>query len=256
MSITGRETEMGRMAGKRVWVTAAANGIGRACAERIADEGADVFATDIDGAGLDGLPNSVRRHVVDATDAPSVARFGADSGPFDSVVHCVGWVHQGALLDCGTEDWARSFRINVDTFYHLLQAVLPAMRERGSGSIVCIASVAGSIKGLPARAAYGATKAAMLGLVKSVACDYVADGVRANAVCPGTVVSPSLLARVDALGREVGSREAAMDRFVGRQPMGRLGEPDEIAELALYLASDASRFMTGQFLTIDGGISI
>lgn len=245
-----------RLANKRVWVTAAANGIGRATASLCAKEGAKVFATDIDAAGLATLGAAITTSLLDATDGAATAAYAASLGDIDAAIHCVGWVHQGAVLDCSPEDWRRSFQLNVDTFYNLLRAVLPGFLARRSGSVLCIASVASSIKGLPARAAYGASKAAMLGLVKATAADTVGAGVRVNAVCPGTVLSPSLLDRVDALDAELGGNGEAMDRFVARQPMGRLGNSEEIAEMCLYLASDASRFVTGQFLTIDGGISI
>ena len=244
------------LAGKRIWITAAANGIGRACAERFVAEGASVFATDIDADGLQTLDACPNRAVLDSTDARAVANYAARVGHLDAVVHCVGTVHNGRVLDCTAADWARSFDVNVHSFFHLLHAVLPSMIEARAGSIVCIASIASSLKGLPNRAAYGATKAALIGLVKSVAADFVSHGVRANAVCPGTVTSPSLLGRVEELGREVGGSDEAMAMFVARQPMGRLGTPEEIAGLCLYLASDESRFVTGQALAIDGGITI
>jgi len=247
---------MSRLTGKRVWVTAAANGIGRACAERFAAEGARVFATDVHAEGLASLPADVDHASLDSTDPAAVAAYAAGTGAFDAVVHCVGYVHQGSVLECDAPTWARSFEVNVHSFYHLLQAVLPPMVAARAGSIVCISSIASSIKGLPNRAAYGATKAALIGLTKSVAADYAGEGVRANAVCPGTVASPSLMHRVEDLGREVGGSDEAMAMFVARQPMGRLGTPEEIAGLCLYLASDESRFVTGQAYAIDGGITI
>ena len=247
---------MSRLAGKHIWVTAAANGIGRACAERFLVEGARVSATDIDLEGLGTLPDPVARAALDSTDADAVRAYAAGLGPLDAVVHCVGTVHHGSVLGCDAAAWRRSFEVNVDSFYHLLQAVLPAMLEARAGSIVCISSIASSLKGLPNRAAYGASKAALIGLVKSVAADFVGHGIRANAVCPGTVSSPSLLGRVEELGREVGGSDEAMAMFVARQPMGRLGTPDEVAQLCLFLASDESRFVTGQAYAVDGGATI
>ena len=247
---------MTTLAGKRIWVTAAANGIGRACAERFQSEGAEVFATDIDGDGLKALPSPLRTAALDSGDPLAVAAYARDIGPLDGVMHCVGAVHHGTVLDCDDADWHAQFRINVDSFYYLLHGVLPAMIDRRAGSIACISSVASSVKGLPMRASYGATKAALIGLVKSVAADYVGIGIRANAVCPGSVTSPSLLDRVNQLGREVGSSEEAMSMFVARQPMGRLGTPEEVASLCRSLMSDESRFVTGQAYAIDGGMTI
>ncbi len=246
---------LARLAGKTIWVTAAAAGIGRACAALFAAEGARVFATDVDSAGLSTL-KGVQKSVLDATDAGAVTAFAAGLPPIDAAVHCVGWVHHGTVLDCELEDWRRSFTVNVESFYHLARTVLPAMIQANSGSIQCIASVASSLKGLPNRAAYGASKAALLGLVKSIAADWVASGIRVNAVCPGTVESPSLLQRVEAAGRAGNGTAEAMARFVERQPMGRLGTPEEVALLCLYLASDESRFVTGQFFAVDGGMLI
>ena len=247
---------MGRLAGKRIWVTAAANGIGRACAEQFATEGATVFATDVDGAALATLGRAVTHAALDSTDPGAVRAYAIRAGPIDAVVHCVGMVHHGSVLDCSAADWRRSFEVNVDSFYHLLQAVLPPMIAARAGSIVCISSIASSLKGLPNRAAYGATKAALIGLVKATAADFVAHGIRVNAVCPGTVTSPSLLGRVEELGREVGGSDEAMAMFVARQPMGRLGTTDEVARLCLFLASDESSFVTGQAYAVDGGATI
>jgi 2-keto-3-deoxy-L-fuconate dehydrogenase len=248
---------MGRMAGKRVLVTAASQGIGRACAEKIYAEGAQVCATDIDESGLADLSAiGISTALVDGTDPHAVADFFAGAPSFDAVVHCIGSVHHGSVLQCNESAWHQSFHVNVDSFYYILQNALPGMLAAKSGSIVCISSVASSIKGLPNRAAYGSTKAAVIGLVKSVAADFVAQGIRCNAVCPGTITSPSLLERVDTLGRDLGSTGMAMEAFVSRQPMGRLGTTDEVAALCLYLASDESAFVTGQALSIDGGMTI
>ena len=247
---------MTTLAGKRIWVTAAANGIGRACVEQFRSEGAHVFATDIDAANLRTLPPGIETLALDSVDPVAVAEHAGKLGALDGIMHCVGAVHHGSVLDCDEADWQRQFRVNVDSFYYLLRATLPAMIDRRAGSIVCVSSVASSIKGMPVRAAYGATKAALIGLVKSVAADYVSFGIRANAVCPGTVTSPSLLGRVDELGREVGGTEQAMARFVARQPMGRLGTPAEVAGLCAFLMSDLSAFVTGQAYAIDGGMTI
>ena len=215
-----------------------------------------MIATDVDQQGLSSLPSPIQSHRLDSTDGQAVATFARQAGRFDAAVHCVGFVHQGTILECNETDWARSFAINVDSFYHLMRAVLPSMVEAREGSVVCIASIASSLRGLPSRAAYGSTKAAMIGLVKSVAADFAAARVRANAVCPGTIMTPSLLARAADFGRDVGGAEEAMRRFVARQPMGRLGMPEEIAALCVYLASDESRFVTGQAYAIDGGATI
>jgi 2-keto-3-deoxy-L-fuconate dehydrogenase len=248
---------MGRMSEKRVLITAAGQGIGRACAEMFHAEGAIVHATDIDETSLSTLALSgIQTAVVNGTSRTAVDDFVRGTAPFDAVVHCVGSVNHGSVLACDPEDWRRAFSINVDSFYHILQATLPAMIAQKHGSIICISSVASSLKGLPNRAVYGATKAALIGLIKSVAADFVTTNVRCNAVCPGTITSPSLLERVDTLGRELGSNGKAMAAFVSRQPMGRLGTPQEVAALCLYLASDESGFITGQAISIDGGMTI
>ncbi len=253
----GPRGAVGRLSGKRVLVTAAAHGIGRACAALFRTEGAEVCATDIDAAGLESLAApGIETARIDGADPVALQDFFRSAGTFDSVVHCVGYVHSGTVLECGPEDWRRSFSVNVDSFYLLLRHVLPPMVAAGAGSVACIASVASSVKGLPNRAAYGATKAAMIGLVKSVAADFVAKGVRCNAVCPGTITSPSLRQRVQDLGQTLGDDAAAERAFIERQPMGRLGAPEEVAAMCLYLASDESRFVTGQVFNIDGGMTI
>lgn len=244
-----------RLQGKRALVTAAGAGIGRATALAFAQEGAQVLATDIDDAALASLAQehaSIRTQRLDVTSAPDIRALVAHGGPFDVLFNCAGYVHAGTILDTDDAAWQRSFRINVDSMYWLCQAVLPAMLERGRGSIVNMASVASSIKGVPNRFAYGATKGAVIGLTRAIAADFVAKGVRCNAICPGTVKTPSLAGRVRALG---GDEEAVWKSFTDRQPMGRLGTPEEIAALALYLASDESSFTTGTVHIVDGGWS-
>jgi 2-dehydro-3-deoxy-L-fuconate 4-dehydrogenase len=239
----------GRLAGKTCLVTAAGQGIGRATAERFAGEGARVIATDINAETLATLEGMQTRRL-DVTDAAAIAAFFAEFPDFDVVFNCAGYVHQGTILDCTDDAWKVSWDLNVTAMFRVCKAALPAMLPRGRGSIVNMASVASSIKGVPNRFAYGATKAAVIGLTRSIAADFVGQGVRCNAICPGTVATPSLSERMAALP---GDPEAVRQSFVARQPMGRLGEPGEIAELALYLASDESAFTTGGVHVIDGG---
>jgi len=242
-----------RLAGKRALVTAAGAGIGRATALAFASAGAEVLATDIDASALSSLAGEhpgIHTQVLDVTDPAAVAAIAKN--PVDVLFNCAGFVHAGTILDTDESAWKRSFAINVDSMYHLCRAVLPGMLERGHGSIVNMSSVASSIKGVPNRFAYGATKAAVIGLTRSIAADFVSRGVRCNAICPGTVKTPSLGERVRALG---GDEAAAWKSFTDRQPMGRLGEPGEIAALAVYLASDESSFTTGTVHVIDGGWS-
>jgi len=242
-----------RLAGKRCLVTAAGAGIGRAAALAFAREGANVLATDIDASALKSLAsenNAIRTAVLDVTDASQIASLVQANPGIDVLFNCAGYVHAGTILDTDEAAWRRSFAINVDSMFRLCKAVLPGMLDRGKGSIVNMASVASSVKGVPNRFAYGATKAAVIGLTKAIAADYVARGVRCNAICPGTVKTPSLEQRVAALG---GDRDAVWKSFIDRQPMGRLGAPEEIAALAVYLASDESSFTTGAIHVIDGG---
>lgn len=244
-----------RLQGKRALVTAAGAGIGRATALAFANEGAQVLATDIDDAALASLTKehaSISAHRLDVTREDDIRALVDGNGPFDVLFNCAGYVHAGTILDTDDAAWQRSFRINVDSMYWLCRAVLPAMLERGRGSIINMASVASSIKGVPNRFAYGATKGAVIGLTRAIAADFVARGVRCNAICPGTVKTPSLAGRVRALG---GDEEAVWKSFTDRQPMGRLGTPEEIAALALYLASDESSFTTGTVHVVDGGWS-
>lgn len=245
----------GRLSGKHALLTAAGAGIGRATALTFAQAGASVLATDIDGDALASLAAehpSITTQVLDVTDPAAIAALVGTAGSIDVLFNCAGYVHAGTILETDEASWKRSFSINVDSMFHLCKAVLPGMLERGGGSIVNMSSVASSIKGVPNRFAYSATKAAVIGLTRSIAADFVARGVRCNAICPGTVKTPSLEQRVRALG---GDQEAAWRSFTDRQPMGRLGRPEEIAALALYLASDEASFTTGTIHVVDGGWS-
>ncbi|MDG3439362.1 SDR family oxidoreductase [Nitrospirillum amazonense] len=239
---------MGRLEGKTALVTAAAQGIGRAAAELFAREGATVHATDINTDKLAEVAGC-RHHRLDVRSDADVATIAAEVGPIDVLFNCAGFVHAGTILECDAAAWDFSWDLNVTAMVRTIRAFLPGMLEAGGGSIVNMSSVASSIKGVPNRFAYGATKAAVIGLTKSVAADFVGRGVRCNAICPGTVQTPSLDERLAATG----DYAAAQAAFVARQPMGRLGRAEEIAELALYLASDASSFTTGAIHVIDGG---
>lgn len=243
----------GRVAGKTAFVTAAGQGIGRAIAETLMREGAMVIATDRDASLLAGIEGAM---ALDVTDAAAIAAMAQSVGAVDILVNAAGYVAHGSVLDCADKDWQFSFDLNVTAMFHTIRAFLPGMLGRGGGSIINIASTVGSIKGTVNRFAYGASKAAVVGLTKSVAADYVTKGVRCNAICPGTVESPSLRGRIAVLAASRNTDTATIEaEFVGRQPMGRLGTPDEMAMLALYLASDESRFTTGVAHVIDGGWS-
>jgi 2-keto-3-deoxy-L-fuconate dehydrogenase len=248
------DTVVGRLAGRIAVVTAAGQGIGRAIAERMAAEGAEVHASDLNPGPLATLEVS-ERTVLDATDLSAVTRYFERFERIDVLVHAVGFVHQGTIEECTPEDWRRSMAITLDSAYHVLGQAIPRMKAHG-GSIITIASVASSVKGFPKRAAYGAAKGGVIGLTKAVAADYLGNGIRANAICPGTVDSPSLRSRIEELADRMGSQEGALKFFVDRQPAGRFGTPQEIAALAAFLASDDSIFMTGQSVNIDGGITI
>ena len=239
---------MKRLAGKTVLATASGAGIGLSTALRMRDEGARVIATDINTdqiLGIEGLDVCQ----LDVTDSAAISAVIGDIGPIDILFNCAGFVHSGSILEASEAELDFAFNLNVKGMFHTIRAVLPGMLAVGSGSIVNMASVASSIKGVPNRFAYTATKAAVIGLTKSVAADYVTHGIRCNAICPGTVDSPSLHARLKATG----DFERAMKEFVDRQPMGRVGAPEEIAALAVYLASDEAKFTTGTTHVIDGG---
>jgi 2-keto-3-deoxy-L-fuconate dehydrogenase len=242
----------GRLTGKTAFLTAAAAGIGRATALAYAREGAAVIATDVDVAGLDALKKEqpqIEIARLDVLDPAQCEAIGTRWPQIDVLLNIVGYVHHGSILECSPEDWARSFDLNVNSMYRTIRSVLPRMIERGAGSVVNISSIASSIKGIPNRCVYGATKAAVIGLTKSIAADFVTRGIRCNAICPGTVDSPSLAGRMAALG----DLEAARKAFIARQPMQRLGKPEEVAAMAVYLGSDESAFTTGGTHIIDGG---
>jgi len=245
----------GRLAGKRCLITAAGQGIGRATALAFAEQGATVWATDINTEALERLRTehtAIQTQLVDATDADAIAGLPETTGAIDVLFNCAGFVHHGTILDCEEKDWTFSFDLNVTSMYRTIRAYLPSMLEAGGGSIINISSAASSIKGAPNRFVYGATKAAVIGLTKAVAVDFVTRGIRCNAICPGTIETPSLHDRIAAQGNAEEARKA----FIARQPMGRLGTAEEIAHLAVYLASDESAFTTGTTHVIDGGWSL
>ncbi|WP_170357476.1 SDR family oxidoreductase [Ruegeria arenilitoris] len=247
-----------RLVGKRVLVTAAGQGIGRASAIAMAREGAQVFATDINLENLSSIRSENLENIeifeMDVTDDACVAQ-GAERANPDVLFNCAGFVHHGTILDATDEEWDFAMDLNVRSMMRTTKAVLPRMVERGGGSIINMSSALGSIIGAPNRFVYGVTKAAVVGLTKSVAVDFITKGIRCNCICPGTVDSPSWRDRVEALAQELGSREEAMAQFVARQPMGRVAKAEEIAALVVYLASDESAFTTGHTHIIDGGWS-
>jgi 2-keto-3-deoxy-L-fuconate dehydrogenase len=246
---------MGRLDKKVALVTAAGAGIGRATAKAFAFEGCHVIATDIDAAKLDGLEGDLRPLDVRSTEA--VRALAQLVGTIDILFNCAGFVHHGTALNTSDEEWDFSFDLNVKSMHRTIQAFLPGMLERGRGSIINVSSGASSVRGIPNRYAYGASKAAVIGLTKAVAADYIRNGIRCNAICPGTIESPSLEARIEAQAGRTGKSIAEIrQEFVARQPMGRIGKPEEIASLAVFLASDESSYATGAVHVIDGGFSL
>ncbi len=253
----------GRLAGKVAFITAAAQGIGRGAALAFAREGAQVWATDINAKALaalegrdEGGGKPIRTRVLDVTDEAAIGRLAAEvtqlSGPIDVLFNCAGFVHHGTILDCAPKDWDFSFNLNVKSMYLVSRAFLPGMLKKGKGSIINMSSIASSVKGLPNRFVYGTTKAAVIGLTKAIAADYVKQGIRCNSIGPGTVDTPSLGERISAFADPVQARKD----FIARQPMGRLGSVDDITGILVFLASDESLFVTGNNYPIDGGMSI
>jgi 2-keto-3-deoxy-L-fuconate dehydrogenase len=245
----------GRLAGKIALATAAGQGIGRATTIAFADEGATVWATDINDQLLAALSHerpNIHTRRLDVRDERDIANCAAEVGALDVLFNCAGYVHHGNILDCSEQDWDFSFDLNVKSMYRTCRAFLPAMLKAGKGSIINMSSAASSIRAAPNRFVYGSTKAAVIGLTKAIAVDFIRSGVRCNAICPGTVQSPSLEERIAAQGNV----EKARSEFVARQPMGRIGRPEEIAALAVYLASDESSYTTGQTHIIDGGFTL
>ena len=250
----------GRLTNKVAVITAAGQGIGRAIAETFASEGARVIASDLEASKLAGL-STERSLALDVRSNEAIAALAQDVerdfGGADILVNCAGFVHHGTVLDCGDADWDFSFDLNVKSMHRTIRAFLPAMVKKGGGSIINISSVASSITGLPNRYVYGASKAAVIGLTKAVAIDFIKQGIRCNAICPGTIESPSLEGRIEVLAENSGqSVEAARQSFIDRQPMGRLGTAPEVAALALFLASDESLYITGQSHLVDGGLAL
>ncbi|MEA3193167.1 MAG: 2-keto-3-deoxy-L-fuconate dehydrogenase [Betaproteobacteria bacterium] len=244
----------GRLAGKTAFITAAGQGMGRAAAVAFAREGATVWATDMNAktvGELDGK-DGIRARALDVTDEAAVAKISKEVGDIDVLFNCAGIVHHGAILEATTKDWEQAFAVNVKSMFLVSKAFIPGMLEKGRGSIINMASVASSLKGLPNRFVYGASKAAVIGLTKSIAADFVAKGIRCNAICPGTVDTPSLQGRINAFADPVQARKD----FVARQPMGRLGTVDDIMGILIFLASDESLFATGNAFSIDGGMTI
>jgi len=244
----------GRLAGKTAFITAAAQGVGRGAALAFAREGASVWASDANAAKLAELEGSdgVRTRALDVTDEAAIARAAAETGPVDVLFNCAGYVHHGTILDCTPRDWDFSFNLNVRSMYLVTRAFLPGMLARGGGSIINMSSVVSSVKGVPNRFVYGATKAAVVGLTKAIAADFVKQGIRCNCIGPGTVDTPSLRQRIAAFPDPA----QAQKDFVARQPMGRLGRVEDITGILVFLASDESLFATGNMYSIDGGMTL
>ena len=244
----------GRLAGKTAFITAAAQGIGRGAALAFAREGAKVWATDVNARGLADLEgkDGIRTRVLDVTDEAAIAKLAAEVGAVDVLFNCAGYVHHGTILECTPRDWDFSFNLNVKSMYLVTRAFLPAMLKQGKGSIINMSSIASSVKGLPNRFVYGATKAAVVGLTKAIAADTVKQGIRCNCIGPGTVDTPSLGERINAFADPAQARKD----FIARQPMGRLGTVEDITGILVFLASDESLFATGNMYSIDGGMTI
>jgi 2-keto-3-deoxy-L-fuconate dehydrogenase len=251
----------GRLQDKLALITAAGQGIGRAIAEAFIVEGAQVIATDVEASKLETVNGAKARQKLDVRSTAEIEalaqQIGKNFGALDILVNCAGYVHQGTVLECSEEIWDFSFDLNVKSMHRMLRAFLPKMLENGGGSIVNISSVVSSIRGVPNRYVYGASKAAIIGLTKAVAADFIKQGIRVNAICPGTIASPSLKGRIEDVSKATGkSLQAVEDDFVNRQPMGRLGQPQEVAALAVFLASDEARFITGHTHLVDGGMAL
>jgi len=244
----------GRLAGKTAFITAAAQGIGRGAALAFAREGAKVWATDVNARALADLEgkDGIRTRVLDVTDEAAIAKLAAEVGAVDVLFNCAGYVHHGTILECTPRDWDFSFNLNVKSMYLVTRAFLPAMLKQGKGSIINMSSIASSVKGLPNRFVYGATKAAVVGLTKAIAADTVKQGIRCNCIGPGTVDTPSLGERISAFADPAQARKD----FIARQPMGRLGSVEDITGILVFLASDESLFATGNMYSIDGGMTI
>jgi 2-keto-3-deoxy-L-fuconate dehydrogenase len=249
-----------RLQGKLALVTAAGQGIGRAIAQAFVAEGARVVATDLDASKLEGI-KAVKRHKLDVRSTGAIEALardlGAELGALDALVNCAGYVHHGSVLECSEQDWDFSFDLNVKSMHRTIRAFLPGMLAEGAGAIINISSAVSSIRGVPDRYAYGATKAAVIGLTKAVAADFIRRGIRANAICPGTIESPSLEDRIKDRSQATGKSVAEVEQaFIERQPMGRLGRPEEVAALAVFLASDEASYITGQSHLVDGGMAL
>jgi 2-keto-3-deoxy-L-fuconate dehydrogenase len=244
----------GRLAGKTAFITAAGQGIGRAAALAFAREGAQVWATDVNAKALADLEGKegIRTKALDVTNEAAINGLAAEVGQVDVLFNCAGFVHHGTILDCTLKDWDFSFNLNVKSMYLVTRALLPGMLKKGGGSIINMSSIASSVKGLPNRFVYGATKAAVIGLTKAIAADYVKQGIRCNCIGPGTVDTPSLGERINAFADPVQARKD----FIARQPMGRLGSVEDITGILVFLASDESKFATGNMYSIDGGMTI
>jgi 2-keto-3-deoxy-L-fuconate dehydrogenase len=245
---------LGRLAGKTAFITAAGQGMGRAAAIAFAREGARVWATDLNASTVGELEgkDGIRTGTLDVTDENAVKKLAAEAGDVDVLFNCAGIVHHGSILDATTKDWDQALAVNVKSMFLVSKAFIPGMLRKGRGSIINMASVASSIRGLPNRFVYGASKAAVIGLTKAIAADFVGKGIRCNAICPGTVDTPSLQGRINAFA----DPEQARRDFVARQPMGRLGTVDDITGILVFLASDESLFATGNAYSIDGGMTI